>query len=248
MLETLLLVAGAFVAALVSGTSGFGFAVVATALWSPLIEPQRVTALALVLQFVLNVVYLPFLWRDISLRRLAPFALGAVVGVPLGAWALGVVPVTPLRLGIGLGLVAWSLWMMRRAHWPQLALSPQAARAGELAIGVAGGLLGGIAGLTGVIPALWLALRGGDVRINRGIVQGYILVTSAWSYFWVARSVGVDARTQHQLLWSLPFVVIGGLLGLRIFSKLDTARFNRVLLWMIGGCGMLLVVQVLLRS
>jgi uncharacterized protein len=245
MAETLLLVIGGFIAALVSGTGGFGFAVVATAIWSPLVDPQRVTTLALVLQFVLNVVYLPYFWRDISLRRLAPLALGALLGVPLGAWVLSVLPAPPLRLGVGLLLLAWSVWMAWRAAWPQLQLAPQLARRADVAIGVAGGFLGGIAGLTGVIPALWFAMRGGDVRSNRGVVQGFILFTSALSFAWVARKVGVDAGTLTALWWSLPFVCVGGLLGLKVFSKLDTRRFNQVVLWLVGVCGLLISVQAL---
>jgi uncharacterized protein len=245
MAETLLLVAGGLIAALVSGTSGFGFAIVATALWSPLIEPQRVTVLVLVLQFALNIAYLPFLWRDISLRRLAPFAAGALFGVPLGAWILSWLPVAPLRLAVALVLVVWSGWMLRRAAWPAWPLTPHAARLGDMAAGAAGGVLGGIAGITAVIPTMWCALRGGEARANRGVVQGYILFTSAWSFVWVRGTVGVDAHTWQLLWWCLPLVITGGLLGLRVFSKLDTRRFNRLLVWLVGLCGVLLLWQAL---
>jgi uncharacterized membrane protein YfcA len=90
-----------------------------------------------------------------------------------------------------------------------------------------------------------MALRGGDVRSNRGVVQGFILFTSALSFAWVARKVGVDAGTLTALWWSLPFVCVGGWLGLRVFSRLDTRRFNQVLLWLVGACGVLISVQAL---
>jgi len=231
-------------AAVVSGTTGFGFAVVATALWSQLAEPQRVTTLTLVLQCALNVVYLPFLWREISLRRLAPFALGSLAGVPLGAWALGALPVAPLRLALGLLLVAWSLWMLSRVAPPALRLAGAAARVADIGIGVVGGFLGGIAGLSGVVPALWVALRAeGDARANRGLVQGYILFTSLLGIVWVGRSVGIDAAARQQLLLALPFVIGAGLLGLKLFSRLDTRGFNRAVLVGVGVCGALLVVD-----
>lgn len=235
---------GGALAAIVSGTTGFGFAVVATALWSQLAEPQRVTTLTLVLQLALNVVYLPFLWRDISLRRLAPFALGSLVGVPAGAWALSAWPVAPLRLALGLALMSWSLWMLSRAVPPTLRLSGMAARAADAGIGVVGGFLGGIAGLSGVLPALWVALRAeGDARSNRGVVQGYILFTSVLGVAWVGRVVGIDTATRDQVLLSLPFVIAGGLLGLKVFSKLDTRRFSQAVLIAVALCGTLLAVD-----
>jgi uncharacterized protein len=205
-----------------------------------------VTTLTLVLQLALNIVYLPFLWRDISLRRLAPFALGSLIGVPLGAWALAAWPVAPLRLALGLLLTTWSLWMLSRATPPTLRLSGLAARAADAGIGVIGGFLGGIAGLSGVVPALWVALRAdGDARANRGVVQGFILFTSALGIAWVGRVVGIDAVAQHQLLLSLPFVIGGGLLGLMVFSKLDTRRFSQVVLIVVALCGALLVLDAL---
>ncbi len=243
MTELPLLLGGALVAALVSGVSGFGFAVVASALWSQTIEPQRVTALVLVLQLALNLAYLPFLWREISLPRLLPFVLGALVGVPLGAWALKWVPIEAMRLGLGLGLVAWSLWMWRRREHEPLRLPPRTAWAADVGVGVAGGALGGLVGLTGVLPALWCSLGGLDKSAQRGVVQGFILFTSVLALAWVGGVVGIDAATREQLVWLLPVTLAGGLLGLKVFARLSGRAFTLATLIVVGLCGALLVLR-----
>ncbi len=243
MTELPLLLGGGLVAALVSGVSGFGFAVVASALWSHAIEPQRVTALVLVLQLALNLAYLPFLWREISLTRLLPFALGALVGVPLGAWLLAVVPLAAMRGGLGLGLVAWSLWMWRRRDRAPMRLAPRKAWAADAGVGIAGGALGGLAGLTGVLPALWCSLGGLDKAAQRGVVQGFILFTSLLALAWVGGVVGIDPVTREQLLWLLPVTLVGGLLGLKVFARLSGRGFTLVTLAVVGLCGALLVFR-----
>lgn len=237
MIETLLLTLGALAAAVISGATGFGFALVATGLWSQALEPRLVTVLALVFTTFLNLAYLPVFWRDIDLRRLAPFALGAAVGVPLGAFALSRLQAGPLRLGLGGLLLGYGFFMLLRRSPQVLQMRPRAALAGDVGVGFVGGFLGGAAGLSGFLPVLWCSLRGWDKNANRALVQSYILVANAFSLVWVQRLAGIDDRAQELLLLGLPFVALGGWLGLKVFARLNTAAFNRAVLWVIAGSG-----------
>ncbi len=243
MTETLLLGAGALLAAMVSGATGFGFALVATALWAHLLDPRQVTVLVLSYTLLLNIGYLPVFWRRIPWRRLAPFAAGGFVGVPLGAWALDLLPPSQLRPAIGALLLTYAVFMLTRRQMPSLNLSNQAGRLSDLAVGAVGGFLGGLAGLSGFVPTMWVALRGGDKIANRALVQAYILLIGVLGLLWVGRLVGIDALAQQRLWFGLPFVVVGGALGLFVFSKLDTARFNRLVLWLLALCGALLLAR-----
>lgn len=243
MTETLLLTVGAFVAGAVSGATGFGFALVATALWSHVLEPRVVTVLALVYMLLLNVGYLPVFWRRIPWRRLAPFAVGGVLGVPLGAWALDVLPARVLRPAVGAVLLVYGVAMLRRATPRPLALAPATGRWLDAGVGLAGGVLGGLAGLSGFLPTVWCALRGDDKSANRALVQAYILLTGVLSVAWVGALVGIDGQVRGQLLLGLPFVVAGGVIGLRVFARLDTARFHRLVLWVLAVCGAALLLR-----
>lgn len=243
MTETLLLSVGALLAATVSGATGFGFALVATALWSHLLEPRLVTTLALVYMLLLNIGYLPVFWREIPWRRFAPYAVGGVIGVPLGAWALDVLPASTLRPAIGALLLLYGGYMLSRAAPPVLAMSARAGRWSDAGVGLLGGVLGGLAGLSGFLPSIWCALRGADKTSNRALVQAYILLTAVLGIVWVGGLVGIDAPTRERLWFGLPFVVVGGALGLFVFSRLDTARFNRLVLWLLVVCGALLLLR-----
>ena len=42
-------------------------------------------------------------------------------------------------------------------------------------MGFAGGILGGLAGMSGTLPTLWAELRGWEKDARRGVFQGYNL-------------------------------------------------------------------------
>ena len=243
MTETLVLTIGSLAAAVISGATGFGFALVATALWSLAFEPRLVTVLVLVFTTALNLAYLPLFWRDIDLRRLAPFAIGAAAGVPLGALALSRLPSNLLRLGVGGLLLTYGVFMLLRRQPQALPMRPRVARLADTVVGFAGGFFGGLGGLSGFLPALWCGLRGWDKNTNRALVQAYILVANAFSLLWVNKLVGIDERAQGLLLLGLPFVAVGGWLGLKVFARLNTAAFNRGVLWVIAGSGAMLLLR-----
>lgn len=243
MIESVSLTLGGLVAGIISGATGFGFALAGTALWSLTLEPRLVAVLAVVFTTVLNLGYLPVFWRDIDLKRLAPFAAGCFAGVPLGAYALSTLPAPALRLGVGLLLLTYGGYRLATRRMPKLALSPGAARSGDVVVGFLGGFFGGLGGLSGFLPALWSGLRGWDKRSQRALLQSYILFANVLSIAWIGKLVGVDATARGHLLVGLPFVIVGGWLGLRLFARFDTPTFNRVVLWVITGCGLVLVLH-----
>jgi hypothetical protein len=97
--------------------------------------------------------------------------------------------------------------------------------------------------LSGFLPVLWCGLRDWDKRSQRALIQSYILFANFLSMAWIGRLVGVDAAARGNILLGLPFVILGGWLGLRLFARFDTPTFNRIVLWVIAGCGLVLVLN-----
>jgi uncharacterized protein len=241
-----LLAAGCLLAGAVSGATGFGFALVATALWGQVFEPQRVTLLALVYMMALNIAYLPLFWRHIPWARLAPFVLGCLPGVPLGAWALVVLPAQSTRLVIGGILVVYGTFMLLRQGVTRvLTLSPRTAWAADAAVGFASGVLGGLASFSGFLPTLWCAWRSQEKLANRALVQGFILLSGIWALVCVGQVLQPSDADWLQIISGLPFVAVGGALGLYVFSRLNQAQFMRMVLRLLVVCGGLMVMRSL---
>jgi hypothetical protein len=243
MTELLLIAGGGFLAALVSGVTGFGFALAATALWQQWLTPVVATTAIVVLGTLLNVGYLPFLWREIDLKRFLPFGVGGAIGVPVGVLALRDLPTGTLRFAVGVVLVAYSAWALMPGRRPRVALDGTRAQVADGSVGLAGGFFGGLGGLCGFLPALWCGLRGFSKSEQRGVIQVYILAMNVLTMAWIGGLVGLDPATARTVAYALPAVALGGALGLMAFRRFDTATFNKAVLWTLLASGIVLVAN-----
>ena len=96
--------------------------------------------------------------------------LGGLIGVPIGTALLGFVRVQPLKVGVGLLLIFYCTWMglVRR---PPVVMG--GGRLADATAGLGGGILGGMASLSGPIPVIWVQLRGWTALAQRGVNQPY---------------------------------------------------------------------------
>jgi len=113
--------------------------------------------------------------------------------------------------------------------------------AADSAIGFGGGILGGLAGLSGVLPTLWAELRGWEKDARRAVFQGYNLTILAFALASQATRGLVTAELGRLLLVALPGTIAGAWLGRSLYGRLDTRRFGKVVLGLLlaGGVGII---------
>src|SRR5690606_35500695 len=134
---------GAFLGAVATGSAGFAFALVGTALWLHVLPPAEAVPLAVLCSLLLNAALIWKLRDGVALPRLWPFVAGGLIGTPLGVAVLASVDEGWLRLSVGSILIGYSLWRLARAATPQLALAPGTGRLFDGLVGMIGGALGG---------------------------------------------------------------------------------------------------------
>ena len=83
-----LLAISAFLAALARGFSGFGSALIFVPLASTAIGPHAAAPLLLIIDGIAAAGLIPNAWRHADKRDVGTMSIGALVGVPLGAWIL----------------------------------------------------------------------------------------------------------------------------------------------------------------
>lgn len=242
--EIAILVAGAFLGAVVSGSSGFAFGVVASAVWLHVLPPLRAVPLIVASSMMLNIAFTLHMRRDISLRQILPMLLGSLVGVPLGVAALQTANAGSLRTGIGALLISYSAFLLFARRLPVLALAGRRSALADGTVGFLSGLLGGATSLNGVLTAMWVRLRGWSKIEQRAMTQPFVLFTHALTLSWFGGVGGLDRRTGRDILYCLPALVAGGWLGLHVFHRLSDRGFNRIVLWLLLVAG----VSLLLRS
>lgn len=230
---------GAFLGALAAGGSGFAFALVASAIWLHEFDPPHMTGLVVLCSTLIQLVLFVPVWHSVEMERLWPFLIGALAGVPLGALVLTHVPARPIKIALGAFLLVYGVYAILAPRLPRVGFGGKAA---DAAIGLTGGVLGGLAGYSGVLPTLWTQLRGWPKEMARGVYQPFILFAHALTLASLG-SAGVDRSTLLMLLASLPALAGGVWLGWRIYGRLDERQFRRALASLIALSGVLLVAS-----
>ncbi len=237
-LVPLVVVAGALAAGLVAGLTGLGTALTALPIWLTVVPPIVAAPLALVCSVTTQVLTFPAIRHAIDVRRLMPYVAAGLLGVPLGVMALPHVPVAAFKLGVGILMVVACALLLAIHNRRPLEWGGRAADAG---IGFAGGVLGGVASLSGILPTLWAELRGYGKDERRAIFQGYNFAILGFAL--VAHIItGVAGRELWPMaLIALPGTLVGSWIGRRLYDRMDAKRFAKVVLVLLFAAGLSLV-------
>ncbi|MDE2335172.1 MAG: sulfite exporter TauE/SafE family protein [Rhodospirillales bacterium] len=230
--------AGAVAGGFVSGFTGFGTALTAIGIWLQILPPPVAAMLVLVCSVAAQAASMPAVFRAIEPRRVLPFVLPGVLGVPVGVWLLTELRPAWVRLGVGLLLVGYSSFLLLRRQRESLAWGGAAA---DAAIGFAGGVLGGLIGLSGALPTLWATLRGWPKLESRTVFQSFNLTIGALAlgaHVWAGM---LTAPVLHASVVALPAVFLGTWLGVRAWYRVGERGFRTAILLLLGLSGMLLL-------
>ncbi|MFE0014778.1 sulfite exporter TauE/SafE family protein [Mesorhizobium sp. NPDC059054] len=172
----------ALIAGLARGFSGFGAALIFVPLASSVISPKIAAPLLLVVDGVMTIGFVPGAWRLADKTNVSVMALGAMVGVPLGTYALAHLDPLTIRWSIIAVVIALLLLLMSgwRYHGrPKAYLT--------VAVGAISGIFSGAAQVGGPpVVAYWLGggFAGNTVRANIILYFAASSAITAASYLW----------------------------------------------------------------
>lgn len=241
-LAQLLIFAGALLGGYISGLTGFGTALTALPIWLFVVEPLVAGPVVVVCAVVSNIQTLPSIWKIIPWKRVFPFCLSALLGVPFGTLALAHLDTVSFRLGIGITLVVYSsLMLLRRRLIGQVFVNGNLVS--DCVVGFCGGFLGGVAGLSGVLPTLWISLRNWGKDEKRGFFQGFNLVVLLFSMVAMQVSGYFTSDVFSLAAIAIPGTILGAVLGRYTYSRLTTARFDLLVLlvFLFSGIAMIII-------
>jgi uncharacterized membrane protein YfcA len=229
---------GALAGGFVSGLAGFGTALMALGIWLYVVPPGTAVALVLICSIIAQTATMTSIWRSIDFRLVWPFLVGGLAGVPLGTMLVAYADPRLFKLSVGVLLLIFptALYFDRR---------PMAVRFGgkvaDTGIGFAGGVLGGLAGLSGPVPILWASVRGWGKDERRAVFQ-----TFNWTILMAAlcaqAATGLITReTMWLALLVLPATIGGAWLGARAYHGLSDGNFRDVVLGLLFLSGVTLV-------
>ncbi len=237
-----LIVAGAFAGGLVNGLTGFGTGMTALVLWLHALPVTVAATLVLVCSVAAQLQSLPSIWHALDWRRLTPFLIGGLIGIPLGTWLLVHISVGTVKFWVGLVITIYCAVMLAGSFRPTVRWG---GRTADGTVGLMGGVLGGLAGLSGALPTIWASLRGWGKDERRAVFQGFNLTILAVSLAVHAAAGLVTAELGRAALLALPGTFLGAFIGQRLYRKLDDRGFDRLVLAILLVAGLTLLWSAL---
>lgn len=210
-----------FLAALVRGTAGFGFALVLAPIMLLVLEPKSVVPVNLLLASLSNIVVVSTSFRRVDLGRLLPMVAGSLAGVPLGVLIIkGISPAT-LEVLIGGVTVFFAvpllLGVSRAFPWEKRAAS---------AAGFLSGILAGSTSLGGPPVVLFMHNQKWRKDMIHPSLAAYFMFASTASLVGLAVSGLVGTRILITAASLSPGLLVGVSLGMLAFRRINERIFR----------------------
>lgn len=220
-------------AGLVRGFAGFGSAMIMIPALGAIHGPTAAVAIGLGLEIILSVPFVGAVAKAVDWPRMGILSATGLMTVPLGIWALLVVPAGTMRLamsGVVLAFVAVLAFGWR--------YSGRASVPATAAAGAASGFLNGAVGMAGP-PVVFFLLSGPHAAAEvRASCVVYFAVVDVAAVAVLALSGAITGAMVVHALWLTPIYLLTAWLGSKGFGKTNDAVYRKVAL------GILVVVAL----
>ena len=230
MLSWELLVAplAALIAGVVTGTTGFGLALISTPILLLVYDPKTVIFLTAVFSVFINAAVVLDSWREAHRTLAVALLVPACVGIVAGAEVLRVVDPANIRLAVGAVVVFSALLLVRDIRLPGADT-----RWGAVVAGSASGALSTSTGLAGPPIVLLLASRHLPKHQFRGTSAFYFLFMSVVTLIILAVRGLVDAEELPLAAALVPAAMVGKVIGTAFLKIISEATFRALSLVMV---------------
>jgi hypothetical protein len=236
--QVVVVFAGALAGGIVNGLTGFGTALTVLGIWLYAIPTTVAATLVILCSVASQLQTLPMIWRTILWRRVLIFVVPGILGVPIGTFLLPHIDPRLFRIGVGGFLVVYSGYVLARRAAIKSAWGGGAA---DGVVGFAGGILGGIAGLSGVLPAVWTDVRGWTKEQRRAVVQTFNIAILSFALVSHAISGLFTRQVAVTAVAALPGTIGGAWLGAFIYRRLADRSYQRIIMILLLLSGIVLI-------
>ena len=244
----LIFILGAICAGFIQGLTGFAFGLVAMSFWAWVLPAQFCAPLVVIASFsghILASFAEPHHSSSFGYQIVLPYLIAGVIGLPLGIYLLDFIQQDLFRLGLGLFLCIWSPLMLLQ---PQFSYFKQLGSRSDSLIGFAAGILGGIGGLSGALPSVWMMLKQLPKAQQRYISRHFNFALQIFTLIGYAYSGHLQQVSWLHAVILIVSIAIPAMLGAKLFYKISEQQFKKILLCLLFCSGMLLLLRSWLMS
>jgi len=181
---------------------------------------------------------LPKIWHELDWPMLRPILAGGVIGVPFGAQLLTRIDAETFKTAVGVVLICYSAFML--LFRPRFG-TKWGGRFADGIMGLSSGIIGGLTGLSGVLPTIWAVIRGWSKVERRGVFQMFNLTVLTTALIAYGFSGLLTAELGKLVLMAVPGTLIGAWLGFHAYRRLSDHGFHIIVLVLLMAAGVMLI-------
>jgi uncharacterized membrane protein YfcA len=217
--------------------AGFGSALVTMPILAKLLGVQVAAPLAALIVPTIEFLLLIRYREAFNLRVVWRLMAAAVVGIPLGVWALRQVNEKIILTILGVILIFYALYALLRLKLPELKHSSWA-----YGFGFVAGLLNGAYNTSGPPIIIYGNCRGWEPAEFKANLQGFFTVSGLWVIINHAFNGNLTPFVWQHYLLSWVAIALGMWLGLKLDRFIDQATFRKIVLAMLIILGVIMLI------
>ncbi len=234
-----LLVVATFFATTLQTLAGFAFALIMMPIVTMILGVRTAAPLVALTALTLYAVNSIRYRASLNLGEIWRLGATAVAGVPMGIWVVANVRESAVKLLLGLILIGYGLYGLKRPH-PLSRCSPRWA----YLAGFLSGSLGGAYNTSGPPLIVYGALRQWPKNEYRAGLQSLFLVSGVLTVLSHAVAHHLTPPVLWLYVWTPPALLLGILTGVWLDRYVDKERFRLLVLMMILLLGLSLVLNL----
>lgn len=232
-----LLIAGvAFFAIFTQSVAGFGLALVSMPLLIELLGVQTAAPMVALFGFGGELVLLVWYREAINVRAVLQLSLASIVTVPLGVWMAQNADQRFVLTLLGVILIAYALYALFSLRLPEVKHPAWA-----YVFGLAAGVLGGAYNVSGPPIVIYGQCRRWLPAEFKGNLQGFFIINSMMIIATHFLDQNYTPAVWQGVLYALPGVALGLLVGLSMDRYLNPLLFRRLVLLLLIVLGLTLI-------
>lgn len=241
------LILGGLAGGFINGFAGTGTALFSLVFFLQVLDPLTAVTISATISFISGLQGMFIVRQEIreNAALALRFILPGLIGVPLGAACLTLINVTGLRLLVAGFLIFYGVYFGFRKNLPQF---DRHAPKVDTMIALIGGFLGGLAGLSGALPSIWLSMRPWKKQLTRAVLQPFNVVILFTTVVVSIMNGALTITTAFAAAIAIPAALVSAQLGIYAFRKVNDTQFRRTLIILCLAMGVGILAMTVLKS
>jgi len=225
-----------FIASILQTSTGFGFSILATPFLLLLFEPAYAIQINLVLSFFISLALITTIRKDIRFDMITRLVIGSFIGLPIGIGIFLYLNTFLLKIVVGMIILMLTILLVLQYRIHQHERK-------DIFVGSISGLLTTSIGMPG--PPLLLYFAGAKMgkETIRGTTLAFYLFIYIASLIFQITFAGTGIIVWKSVLYALPIVVIGLILGQKLFIRINQRVFQIFTYVLLAFTGLYLLIE-----